>query len=77
MTSLFPQLGNTINTLEGIVAWVTEIIGKVGNIFDDVDFTILYNWLPSDIAGVITTVIAVLLFLALFGILRRILFFIG
>ena len=71
------QFGNVINSLESIVDWIDSTVQTISGIFSDVDFTILYNWLPSDIVAVITAVIAVLLFLALFGILRRLLFFLG
>ena len=69
--------GNVIGSLDSIVEWIEDTAEAIGNVFHDVDFTILYSWLPSDISTVITSVIAVLLFLALFGILRRILFFLG
>lgn len=71
------NFGNVINSLQGIVDWIEQTVETISGVFSDVDFTILYSWLPSDIAGVITAVIAVLLFLALFGILRRVLFFLG
>lgn len=71
------NFGNVINSLQGIVDWIESTVETISGVFSDVDFTILYSWLPSDIAGVITAVIAVLLFLALFGILRRVLFFLG
>lgn len=71
------QFGNVIQSLSGIVDWIENTVGTISGIFSDVDFTILYNWLPSDIVAVITAVIAVLLFLALFGILKRVLFFLG
>lgn len=71
------NFGNPLQTLDAIVDWIENTVETIGNVFADVDFTILYNWLPSDIAAVITLVIAVLLFLALFGILRRLLFFLG
>lgn len=71
------NFGNVINSLQGIVDWIESTVGTISGVFSDVDFTILYSWLPSDIVGVITAVIAVLLFLALFGILRRVLFFLG
>lgn len=77
MQDLFPALGGAMTTLENIVEYITSIILKVKSVFADIDFTILYSWLPSDIAAVITAVIAVLLFLAIFGIVRRILFFLG
>lgn len=69
--------GNIIGSLEGIVDWIENTVSVLEGMFSDVDFTILYNWLPSDIVAVITAVIAVLLFLAIFGILRRLLFFLG
>lgn len=69
--------GNIIGSLEGIVDWIENTVSTIEGLFSDVDFTILYNWLPSDIVAVITAVIAVLLFLAVFGILRRLLFFLG
>lgn len=69
--------GNIIGSLEGIVDWIENTVETIEGIFSDVDFTLLYNWLPSDIVAVITAVIAVLLFLAIFGILRRLLFFLG
>lgn len=69
--------GNVLSGIQDIVEWIEGAVQTVEGIFSDVDFTILYSWLPSDIAGVITAIIAVLLFLAVFGILRRLLFFLG
>ena len=69
--------GDVIGSLSDIVEWIENTANTISGIFNDVDFTIIYSWLPNDIAAVITAVIAVLLFLALFGILRRILFFLG
>lgn len=69
--------GNVLSSLQDIVEWIEGAVQTVEGIFSDLDFTILYNWLPADIAAVITAVIAVLLFLAIFGILRRLLFFLG
>ena len=71
------QFGDVIQSLNGIVEWIQNTVGTISGIFSDVDFTILYSWLPNDIVAVITAVIAVLLFLALFGILKRVLFFLG
>lgn len=71
------QFGNVLSALDDIVDWIQNTFERIANIFADVDFTILYNWLPSDIVAVITAIIAVLLFLAVFGLLRRILFFLG
>lgn len=71
------QFGNVINSIESVVDWIQNTVSTIEGIFSDVNFTILYNWLPIDIATVITAIIAVLLFLAVFGILRRLLFFLG
>lgn len=71
------QFDNVITGLQGVVDWISNTFDSISSIFADVDFTILYSWLPSDISSVITAIIAVLLFLALFGLLRRILFFLG
>lgn len=71
------QFGNVIQTLDGVVDWISNTVESIGDIFGDVDFTLLYSYFPSDIVAVITAVIAVLLFLAIFGILRRVLFFLG
>ena len=71
------SFGDVITSLESIVYWIQSAVEHIGDVFADVDFSILYSWLPGDIAGVITSVIVVLLFLAIFGILRRVLFFLG
>lgn len=69
--------GSLIDTLDGVVDWIRETEESIQHLFADVDFTILYDWLPSDIRTVITACIAVLLVLALFGLIRRVLFFLG
>lgn len=71
------DFNNVLGGLNDIVQFVEDTFESISSIFSDVDFTILYNWLPSDIVSVITAIIAVLLFLALFGLLRRLLFFLG
>lgn len=71
------SIGSALNSINSIVNWIKEVISKVSGVFSDVDFSVLYSWLPSDIAGVISAIIVVLLFLALFGLVRKILFFIG
>lgn len=41
------------------------------NIFDDIDFSILYDWLPQDIEAVIQVVLAFLLVLAVLGLVKH------
>lgn len=71
------MFGEVIQSLSGIIDWVESTVSSISGIFGDINFTVLYSWLPSDIASVITAVIVVLLFLAIFGILKRLLFFLG
>lgn len=71
------SFGSVIESLSGVVDWIESTVETISGVFSDIDFTILYSWLPSDIAAVITAIIAILLFLAIFGILRRVLFFLG
>lgn len=71
------MFGEVIQSLSGIIDWVESTVSSISSIFGDINFTVLYSWLPSDIAAVITAVIVVLLFLAIFGILKRLLFFLG
>lgn len=71
------MFGNLITGLDEVVEWIQTTAESISSIFADVDFTILYNYFPEDIVAVITAVIAVLLVLALFGLLKRVLFFIG
>lgn len=71
------NFGNVISSIQGIVDWIESTAETVGGLFSDIDFTVLYSWLPGDIAAVITAVIAVLLILAVFGLLKRFLFFLG
>lgn len=71
------SFGSLLQTLDSIVEWIENTVETIQHIFADVDFTILYNWLPNDIAAVITAIIAILLFMAVFGLLKRLLFFLG
>lgn len=71
------SFGNVIEGLGDIVAWITDTAQRFESIFSDIDFTLLYNYFPNDIQAVVTSVIVVFLFLALFGILKRVLFFLG
>lgn len=71
------QFGNVLTVLQDVVHWIENTFERIASIFADVDFTLLYDYFPSDIVAVVTAVIAVLLFMAVFGLLRRILFFLG
>ena len=68
---------NILLNLESITDWITDTFDRVNDVFTDIDFTILYSWLPADITVVISSIITVLLFLALIGLIRRILWFLG
>ena len=47
-------IGDIAHGFSSIANWVTNTISNIGNIFDDIDFTILYDWLPNDIQAVTT-----------------------
>lgn len=68
---------SVIEYLSDIVSWVTDIWEQIVGMFSDVDFSILYDWLPADIQAVISTCITVLLFLALIGLIKKAILFLG
>ena len=68
---------NIIESLDNVYGEIADIWMKIIGMFSDVDFTILYDWLPSDIQGVITAVIAVFIFLALIGLIKKAILFLG
>lgn len=74
MQSIF---GGVLQSLDDIIIWISSVANDVQGIFAHLDFTVLYDWLPSDIVSVITAVLAVLFILAIFGLIRRVLFFLG
>lgn len=74
MQSIF---GGVLLAIEDIIDWISSTANTVQGLFADIDFTVLYDWLPADIVSVITAVLLVLFALAIFGLLRRLLFFMG
>lgn len=71
------MLGAIIESVEGVFEWFENAFATFEGIFSDVDFTVLYNWLPSDIQAAITGIIVVLLFLAIIGLVKKIVVFFG
>lgn len=71
------SFGELISSITGIVDFIDSVLETISGIFSDVDFTVLYSWLPSDIGSVITAVIAVLIFLALIGLIKKMILFFG
>lgn len=71
------SFGDLIQSLSGIGEWIENTVKQIGNIFADVNLSILYNWLPTDISGVITAVIGVMIVLALIGLLKKLILFFG
>lgn len=68
---------NIIESLDNVYGELADMWTRVIGMFSDVDFTILYDWLPNDIQGVITAVIAVFIFLALIGLIKKAILFLG
>lgn len=71
------SFGDIISSISGIIDFIDSILDTISGIFSDVDFTILYSWLPSDIVAVITAVIAVFIFLGLIGLIKKMILFFG
>jgi len=71
------MFSNLILGIQDAVDWISGAWTTFAGIFSDIDFTVLYSWLPSDIANVITACIVVLLFLALIALIKRIVLFLG
>lgn len=75
LTGLF--FSGIFEVVEDVVGWISSVIEDINRIFADVDFTVLYSWLPSDIQTVITAILAILLFIALIGLLKKCILFLG
>ena len=71
------MIGEIIESVEGVFAWFENAFDTFAGIFSDIDFTILYSWLPSDIQDAISGIIVVLLFLAIIGLVKKIVVFFG
>lgn len=71
------SFGDLISSITGIIDFIDSILATIQGIFSDVDFTVLYSWLPNDIAAVITAVIAVFIFLGLIGLIKKMILFFG
>lgn len=68
---------NFLDTIGDIVSHVEDYWNSIIGIFADIDFSVLYNWLPIDIQGVITAFIGLLVIIAFIGILKKLILFLG
>ena len=61
-----------IEIIEGVINSFISLGERIFNyIFEDVDFTILWYWLPSDIGSAALAFIAILFAFALIGAIRK------
>lgn len=65
-------ISSVLEVLDTIANLVAEVVEFVDSLFT-VDFSILYSWLPADIANTFGVIIGLFLILALFGLVKRIL----
>lgn len=70
-------LGDIIEGVGDVFEFISGIVDNIAGVFFDIDFTVLYSWFPADIQGVITAVLVVLLFLALIGLIKKVILFFG
>lgn len=71
------MFGNIIEVLGDVTDWIANLGDRISNVFSGLDFTLLYDWLPQDIQSVISSVILVLLALALIGLIKKAIIFLG
>lgn len=69
------MFNNLVNGFDNVSNYIDGVYQQNSGIFSDIDFTILYNWLPQDIALTISAILVVLFILTIFQLLRKILFF--
>lgn len=74
---MFDWAFSLISGFETVSNYLENLLVSIGSVFADIDFTVLYSWLPADIIAAITACIVILFWLALFGLLKRVFFFIG
>lgn len=61
-----------ISIIENIINSFIELGERIFNyIFEGVDFTVIWNWLPSDIGSAALSFIAILFAFALIGAIRK------
>lgn len=61
-----------IQVIQGIISSFIEVAQNVFNyIFGDIDFTVLWNWLPTDIQTAAAAFIVILFAIALIGGIRK------
>lgn len=66
-----------IQGIDDVVSWISGAWTNFAGIFSDIDFDILYNWLPSDIVSAISACIIVLLFIAVISLVKKLVLFLG
>lgn len=72
------MLNTFINGLSNIEDWIENLLSAAGSVFEGVDFSDLIAPLfPADIARVAAGVILVMIFLAMCGLVRKVLIFMG
>lgn len=71
------NFGNIIQSIQGIDTWIQNTVQNIGNIFADINFSVLYSWAPNDIQAVVAAIISVMIVLALIGLLKKMILFFG
>lgn len=69
--------GNLIESVNGVLEWFLTLEDRYVAVFADVDFTILYDWLPSDVQFCITGVLVILFVLCIVGLIKKFVVFFG
>lgn len=70
-------MSGILETLTDIINHIEDYWANIIGIFDDVQFSDLYSWLPADIQAACTAMIACIIFIAFIGLLKKIILFLG
>lgn len=72
------MIQSIINGVQGIGTYVQGLIESLGDIFSGVDLTDLFvSYMPNDIAVALAGLLTLLIFIALIGLIKKIVFFLG
>lgn len=64
-------------SFSNVTGWVSNQWKSFTGVFSGIDFTVLYDWMPSDIQVVITSIIDFMLILAIILLLKKVFFTLG
>ena len=75
---MIQSMMDVINGVQHIEAYIRNLITSIGNIFSGVNLPDLFqSYMPRDITLALAGLLTLLIFLALIGLIKKIVFFLG